>query len=55
MSIPLQAKLSGSTVTVVGSLKIQFADYSITPPQSMMVLSVDDFGVMELQLLFSKG
>jgi len=55
VSIPLQAKLSGSTVTVVGSLKIQFADYSITPPQSMMVLAVDDFGVMELQLLFSKG
>jgi polyisoprenoid-binding protein YceI len=55
VSIPLQAKLSGSTVTVVGSLKIQFADFSVSPPQSMMVLSVDDFGVMELQLHFTKG
>jgi len=55
VSIPLDAKVSGSTVTVVGSLKIQFADYSITPPQSMMVVSVDDFGVMELQLHFTKG
>ena len=55
VSIPLQAKLSGSTVTVVGSLKIQFADYSINPPQSMMVLSVDNSGVMELQIHFTKG
>ena len=55
VSIPLQAKLSGSVVTVVGSIKIQFADYSINPPQSMMVLSVDNFGVMELQLHFTKA
>ncbi len=55
VSLPLQAKLSGSTVTVVGSLPITFADYGIQPPQSMMVLSVDDHGVMELQLHFTKG
>lgn len=55
VSIPLEAKLSGGTVTVVGSLKIVFADYSIDPPQSMMVLSVDDFGQLELQLHFTKG
>jgi len=55
VSIPLQAKLSGGTVTVVGSLKIQFADYSINPPQSMLVVSVDSFGLMELQLHFTKG
>ena len=50
VSIPLQAKLSGGVVTVVGSLKIAFADFSINPPQSMMVLSVADSGTMELQL-----
>lgn len=55
VSIPLQAKLSGGVVTVVGSLKIQFADYSISPPQSMMVLSVDSSGLMELQLHFTKA
>ena len=55
VSIPLQAKLSGNTVTVVGSLPIAFADYSISPPQSMAVLSVDDHGTMELQLHFTKG
>jgi polyisoprenoid-binding protein YceI len=55
VSIPLQAKLSGSTVTVVGSTAIAFADYNIAPPQSMVVLSVDDHGTLELQLHFTKG
>jgi len=55
VSIPLQAKLSGGVVTVVGTLPITFADYSIAPPHSMMVLSVDDHGTMELQLHFTKG
>jgi polyisoprenoid-binding protein YceI len=50
VSIPLQAKLSGGVVTVVGSLEIVFADYGMTPPQSMMVLSVADHGTLELQL-----
>jgi polyisoprenoid-binding protein YceI len=55
VSIPLQAKLSGTTVTVVGTLPIRFADYTMTPPHSMMVLSVDDHGTLELQLHFTKG
>jgi polyisoprenoid-binding protein YceI len=55
VSIPLQAKLSGSVVTVVGSLPIVFADYGISSPQSMLVLSVDDHGTMELQLHFTRA
>jgi polyisoprenoid-binding protein YceI len=55
VSIPIQAKLSNGVVTVVGSLAIAFADYSITSPQSMLVLSVADNGTMELQLHFTKG
>jgi polyisoprenoid-binding protein YceI len=55
VSIPLQAKLSGGVVTVIGSLNVPFADYNISPPQSMMVLSVADNGTMELQLHFTKG
>jgi polyisoprenoid-binding protein YceI len=55
VSIPLQAKLASGVVTVVGSLPIAFADYSIAAPQSMMVLSVADNGTMELQLHFTKG
>jgi polyisoprenoid-binding protein YceI len=55
VSIPLQVKLSGGVVTAVGSIGIAFADYAMTPPQSMMVLSVADTGTMELQLHFTHG
>jgi len=55
VSIPIEAKLSGGVVTVVGSLKIAFADFSINPPQSMMVLSVANSGTMELQLHLKRG
>lgn len=55
VSIPLKATLSDRMVTVVGSLDIAFADYGIAPPQSMVVLSVDDHGVMEFQLHFTRG
>ncbi len=55
VSIAIQAKLSGGLVTVVGSLKVTFADFSINPPQSMMVLSVANTGTMELQLHLKHG
>jgi polyisoprenoid-binding protein YceI len=55
VQIPLQAKLSGGHVIVTGSLPIAFADYRIEAPTSFAVLSVEDHGTMELQLLFTKG
>jgi len=50
--VPIQAQLSGDVVTVVGSIPIAFADYSIQPPTSFAILSVEDHGTMELQLHF---
>jgi polyisoprenoid-binding protein YceI len=55
VEIPLQAKLSGSTIVVTGSLEIAFADYGIQAPNSFAVLSVEDHGTLELQLLFTRG
>ena len=55
VEIPLEARLQGGVVTVVGSLPILFADYDIEQPQSMMVLSVEDNGILELQLQLTKG
>jgi polyisoprenoid-binding protein YceI len=55
VEIPLEAKLSDGVVTVVGSTTIRFADYGMSSPQSMMVLSIADEGVMELQLQFTKA
>ena len=52
VQIPVSATLSGGVVTVTGSLPIVFADYGMQPPNSFKVLSVDDHGVMELQLHF---
>jgi len=52
VAIPLQARLAGDVVTIVGSVEITFADFQIARPQSMMVLSVADHGTLELQLQF---
>ena len=37
---------------VVGGTNIAFADYGIESPKSMAVLSIDDHGTLELQLVF---
>ena len=55
VQIPLQATLSGSVITVVGSLVIPFGDYGMTAPESMRVLSIKDPGTLELQLQLSKS
>jgi polyisoprenoid-binding protein YceI len=55
VNIPIKATLSSDVVTVTGSLTIVFADYSIEKPTSFFVLSIEDQGVMELQLLFRRG
>ena len=55
VEIPLQARLQGDVVTVAGSLPIVFADYAIAKPESMMVLSVEDGGTLEVQLQLTKG
>jgi polyisoprenoid-binding protein YceI len=55
VSLPIEAHLSGDVVTVTGSIDIAFADYAIEQPTSFLVLSIEDHGVMELQLLFRRG
>ena len=55
VEIPLQAQVSGDVVTIVGSLPIVFADYGMDSPRSMIVLSVEDNGVMELQLQLTRA
>lgn len=55
VGVAIEAKLKDSVVTAVGSLDIAFADYGMTAPQSMMVLSIEDHGVMEFQLHLTKS
>ena len=52
VQVPIEARLSGDVVTVVGSLEIKFADYSVDQPTSFAVLSIEDHGTMEFQLHF---
>jgi len=54
VTIPLEARLSGGVVTVVGSLPIAFGDYGMTAPESFRVLSIDENGEMEFQLHFTQ-
>jgi polyisoprenoid-binding protein YceI len=55
VTFPLQAKLQDGVITVVGSLEIPFADYSINRPSAASVLSVEDKGVIEVQLFFTES
>ncbi|HEY6609465.1 MAG TPA: YceI family protein [Candidatus Limnocylindria bacterium] len=55
VEIPITATLSDGVITVTGSIEIVFADYGMEKPNSFLVLSVDDFGVMEFQLHFTEG
>jgi polyisoprenoid-binding protein YceI len=54
VTIPLDAQRNGDVIAVTGQLPIVFADYDIDKPQSFAVLSIEDNGVLEVQLFFSK-
>jgi polyisoprenoid-binding protein YceI len=55
VTFPLQAKLVNGTAVVVGSLDLTFSDYGVEVPRSPVVLSVDDHGTLELQLLLVRS
>jgi polyisoprenoid-binding protein YceI len=52
---PLEARLSGDTIAVAGSLDVVFADYGVAVPRSQIVVSVEDHGKIELQLLLVRS
>lgn len=52
VEVPIEGQLSGDAIVVVGSVPVDFADFDIEAPTSFIALSVDDNGVIELQLVF---
>lgn len=50
---PVEGRLVGGRLVVVGSLKVPFSDFSIAAPRAPLVLSVEDVAVMELSLVFA--
>ncbi len=55
VDVPIEAQLTGSTIVIIASIPVQFSDYGIASPRSLALLSVEDNGVIEMQLLFSRG
>ncbi len=55
VAVPAKAQLKDGSLVVVGSIDIKFADYSINKPQGASVLSIEDHGIMELQLILKKS
>ena len=52
VTIPLEGQRTGGFVVVVGSIEIQFGDYEMVAPRPFIVLAIDEFGVMEFQIVF---
>ncbi len=56
VTIPLDAQLADdTTIVVVGSLEVAFADYGIESPTGFSVLDIEDPGTLELQIAFVRG
>ena len=55
IEIPLEGQVSGDLVIVVGSVNITFADWDVAVPSSPAVVSVEDNGPLELQLIFARS
>ena len=50
----LDTKLLDGTLVVVGSAPVVFADYGVEAPTAPIVISVEDHGIIEFQLLFTR-
>lgn len=48
--LDLEAQVVGSTIVVVASTSITFADFGVEVPSAPIVVSAEDHGVLELQL-----
>ena len=54
VAFDLQAQLVGDRIVVVGSTGVTFSDYGVTAPTAPIVVSVEDHGIMEFQLIFTR-
>jgi len=55
VELALDAQLVNGTVVVVGSTDLTFSDYGVAVPTSPVVLSADDHGTLEVQILLTRG
>ena len=55
VTMPLEGQRAGGFVVVVGSIEISFADYEMEAPRAFIVLAIDDYGLMEFQIVFERS
>lgn len=55
VTVQLQAVSQDGTIVVTGSFDVVFADFEVAVPTAPIVLSVEDHGVVELQLYFTRS
>ena len=55
VTIPLQARLTGSRIEVAGSITFPFSEFGMTPPSIPGFVSVQDNATMEFNLLLQKS
>jgi polyisoprenoid-binding protein YceI len=55
VEVPIQAQLVDDVIALIGSLPVSFADYGVTAPSAPIVVSVEDNGTIEFQLLFTRA
>ncbi len=53
-SFSIEAQLLGDRILAVGTSDVTFSDYGVTAPTAPIVVSVEDQGVMEFQLFFTR-
>ena len=54
VELPIEGTLADGQILVVGSLDVALADYDIEPPVGFRVLTIEDTGVFEVQLVFTR-
>lgn len=55
ISMDVQGQIRSGQLVVVGSTEILFSDYNIGQPRGMSVVSIENKGIMELQLVFGRA
>lgn len=53
VDVPVEGKLTGGKLVVVGSVTVALADFAIAKPRVPLVLSIEDNAVIELSLVFA--
>lgn len=54
VDVDVEAQLADGVIVLVGSLEVEFADYGVSVPSAPVVLSAEDHGIVEMQLLLTR-